>query len=695
MSGLATLHPDRDRLAAFGDGALDDLECARIEEHLVGCVPCLAALESFPDDPLTCLIRGAVGSRGGPDATLQLGDLAPPPLRGGAAVLRLRLQPGYEVLREIGRGGMGAVYLARQVGLNRVVALKKIRPDAHLDPEQQARFRREAEAVAKLDHPNIVQVYEVGEQEGQSYLALEYLDGGTLAEKLAGPLPPREAAGLALTLARAIDHAHRRGIVHRDLKPANILLAGPPPGVDAAGLAGAVVKVADFGLAKDLTRELGQTRTGAIVGTPDYMAPEQAAGLAREVGAGADIWALGAILYECLTGRPPFRGATTLDTLQLVRQQEPVPPSRLQPKVPRDLETICLKCLEKAPAQRYLTAGLFAEDLRRYLAGEPILARRVGPAVQLAKWARRKPAAAALAVACGAFATLAAAGAGWHYLSLSAALKRAEQSEALTRAQYREATATIRLMFEKAADRQMRPIPQLSELQEAQSAAALRFFEQAAREGGGLAAEARRDLALVSNQAANYQRNLGRNAEAERNARRALELLESVIRENPGDNEARGWLVYSHVCLGMICSAERRWDEAESLLSRGVELAEALCRDEPRNPAFKARLGEAYHNLGNLMVLNRRPAVEWYERAAAFNREALREDPAAITAGCSWRTVARTSGRRTTWPANPRGPPPPCGRRSPCSTRSPGKTPPTRRSATPWGVSSSSSGRRA
>jgi hypothetical protein len=256
---------------------------------------------------------------------------------------------------------MGIVYRARHVRLKRLVALKKILAGAWADEEDRARFRVEAEAVARLQHPNIVQIFEVGEHRGQPFCALEYVGGGTLADRLAGTLQPaRPAASLVRTLALAMDAAHRRGIVHRDLKPANILLAedGSP-------------KVADFGLAKRLDQETAQTLTGAVLGTPAYMAPEQAAGQ-KEVGPAADVYALGAILYEMLTGRPPFRGVTVLDTLEQVRTREPVPPRRLQAQVPRDLETICLKCLEKQPRRRYASAAELADRLQLFLDGKPI-----------------------------------------------------------------------------------------------------------------------------------------------------------------------------------------------------------------------------------------------------------------------------------------------------------------------------------
>jgi tRNA A-37 threonylcarbamoyl transferase component Bud32/tetratricopeptide (TPR) repeat protein len=295
---------------------------------------------------------------------------------------------GYEILSVLGRGGMGVVYKARQVGLNRVVALKMILAGSHASDEERLRFKIEAEAIAELVHPNIVQVFDSGVRDGRPYFSLEYLEGGSLQQKLEGGVaapvrPAAESARLVEVLARALDFAHRRGIIHRDIKPANILLTRD-----------GVPKITDFGLAKRLQQDEGHTATDAILGTPAYMAPEQAQGKVREVGPAADIYSLGAVLYDLLTGRPPFRGNSALDTLALVQNAEPVPPSRLQKKLPRDLETICLKCLQKDAKKRYASAGDLADDLLAFLERRPIRARPVGRAERVGKWARRNPAAA-------------------------------------------------------------------------------------------------------------------------------------------------------------------------------------------------------------------------------------------------------------------------------------------------------------
>jgi formylglycine-generating enzyme required for sulfatase activity len=295
--------------------------------------------------------------------------------------------PGYEILGILGHGGMGVVYRARQLGAHRLVALKMIRAVEHASPTERLRFQIETEAVARLQHPHIVQLYEVGEVRGQPFFSLEFCDGGTLTEQLKKQRPtPREAAALIETLARAMHYAHLRGVVHRDLKPGNVLLAG----------AERVAKITDFGLAKRIDAEARDvSQSGAIMGTASYMAPEQAAGKVRDTGPAADVYTLGALLYECLTGRPPFAGPQHV-VLASVLNDEPSAPSRLVPKVPSDLETICLKCLSKEPARRYASAEELADDLRRYQAGEPIRARPVGAVERAVKWARRRPALAAL-----------------------------------------------------------------------------------------------------------------------------------------------------------------------------------------------------------------------------------------------------------------------------------------------------------
>ena len=360
------------------------------------------------------------------------------------ALAALPVVPGYEILGELGRGGMGVVYKAKQTSLNRIVALKMILAGVHASDVERERFRREAEAVAALQHPGIVQIYEIGEQSGEPYLALEFVEGGSLAQKLAARsdlMPVRECALLVEQVARSMHHAHLLGVVHRDLKPANVLLGAMPEkegsgkATPRSGTTAPIPKVTDFGLAKRLDETLGSgaTKTGAVMGTPSYIAPEQASGRSAQITPAADIYSLGAILYEMLTGRPPFKGDTPLDTVLQVLHDEPVAPSRLRPKLPRDLETICLKCLTKDPSKRYATAEHLADDLGRFQRHEPIHARPQSSAVRGVKWARRHPAISvfaamailAVAVVVGVLATA--------YAEVREAVKQKEHEADLAR----------------------------------------------------------------------------------------------------------------------------------------------------------------------------------------------------------------------------------------------------------------------
>jgi hypothetical protein len=376
-------------------------------------------------------VDGAVAAFFPDTETPQNGDATQPTPRPA----ELPQVPGYRVEAVLGHGGMGVVYKAWQLRLQRPVALKMLLAGPYAGPKELERFQREAEAVAALGHANIVQVHDVGDVEGRPFFTMELVEGGDLAERIRGvPQPAREAAALVATLADAVHAAHQSGIVHRDLKPANILLArdGTP-------------KVSDFGLARRLQGDGELTLSGTPVGTPSYMAPEQARGEKGAIGPATDVYALGAILYELLTGRPPFRAESAAATLQQVVADEPVPPARLNPQVPRDLETICLKCLQKEPAQRYASAAELAADLRRFLHDQPIQARPVGLLGRLARWGRRNPALAALASALALTALLAFVAILWQW----------RKAEAFATA---EALANVRLDQERliALDAQQR-----------------------------------------------------------------------------------------------------------------------------------------------------------------------------------------------------------------------------------------------
>ncbi|HXP62687.1 MAG TPA: serine/threonine-protein kinase, partial [Dongiaceae bacterium] len=311
----------------------------------------------------------------------------------------------YELLEEIARGGMGVVYRARQLSLDRIVALKVVLHGPFSSPDFVRRFRREAQVVAALRHPNIVAIYEVGEHHGSHFLSLEFVEGRSFAELVRpGPLPARRAANYLKLIALAMEHAHQRGVLHRDLKPSNILLdVFDQP------------RVTDFGLAKLVKYDSQLTVAGQVLGSPNYMAPEQAAGECPDSAPQADVYSLGAILYELLTGRPPFQGETIQSVLAQVQDAQPVLPRRLNPGVPVDLQTICLKCLQKEPARRYASAQALADDLACFLESRPILARPASSLERAWLWCRRRPLVAAMSAGLVAAVILGMAGIAWQW----------------------------------------------------------------------------------------------------------------------------------------------------------------------------------------------------------------------------------------------------------------------------------------
>jgi tRNA A-37 threonylcarbamoyl transferase component Bud32 len=395
--------PPDDELSAFlhGQLALDQLET--IAEHLAGCATCANGVDAMQSRDqllrqLRCAANGSKAAEESAWANLEERARGIPDQQAANTTMALETVDtvressplplafgSYLLLEVLGEGGMGVVYKARQEKLKRFVALKMVRAGIYASSEERARFQREGEVIASLEHPHVVQIHEFGECDGQSYFSMELLQGGTLADKLGGrALPERAAAELVQTLAHTVEAAHRRGIVHRDLKPSNVLFA-----------ADGTAKISDFGLAKVLDGESSDTRSDAILGTPAYMAPEQARGEIRRLGPAADVYALGAILYETLTGRPPFRGESRYQTLEWVRTREPEPPRRSQPHLSRDLEAICLKCLEKEASRRYESAAALADDLQRWLDGQTTKARPLSWPRRLGRSVRRRPAAVA------------------------------------------------------------------------------------------------------------------------------------------------------------------------------------------------------------------------------------------------------------------------------------------------------------
>jgi serine/threonine-protein kinase len=540
---------------------------------------------------------------------------------------------GYRVLGVLGVGGMGAVYKAEQVRPRRLVALKLMAVGAHPGREHLARFRAEAEVAARLQHPHIVPVYEVGEHAGRPFFSMEYVAGGSLAQKLAlAALAPRTAAQLLEAVAWAVQHAHAHGVVHRDLKPGNVLLT--PDGTP---------KVADFGLAKalpggvDITGAF-QTASGAVLGTPNYMAPEQAEGGTAAVGPAADVYALGAILYEMLTGRPPFRAASVLETLEQVRTHEPIAPRSLNPGCPRDLQTICLKCLEKEPARRYASAGDVADDLGRFLKGEPVRARPVSPLGRLRKWARRKPALAALTAVCGLLAIALGAGGLVHQSRLRAALAQAEANAEAAQAQQARADANYRatqkaltsMVNRLESNKRLAGVPRLQELQRDLLEDALAFYQELLKGEDNPDPAVRLDAADIYVQTGAMQYLLGRREPAEEAFLRADALLETL----PDDYRNRPWALNrrAECCsyLADIAAADGRRDDSERYWRMGLALRERLAEAEPGNPVWQNSLAQGHHQLGSFLHLVGRlaDAEAHYARAVAIRTRLVADERA-------------------------------------------------------------------
>jgi tetratricopeptide (TPR) repeat protein/tRNA A-37 threonylcarbamoyl transferase component Bud32 len=528
-----------------------------------------------------------------------------------AAESALPTVSGFEILGLLGRGGMGVVYKARQARLKRLVALKMILGGEHARPELLARFRSEAEAAARLRHPNIVQVYEVGEEVGRPYLVMEFVEGVSLARRLAqSPLAAMQAAQVVGTLAGAVHYAHQRGVIHRDLNPNNILVEvegggwrveekdtnHPPP-------ATLHLKITDFGLAKLVDAE-GGTQTGAVLGTPSYMAPEQATGQAREAGPAVDVYALGAVLYEVLTGRPPFKAATALATLEQVCNQEPVSIARLQPDVPRDLQVICSKCLEKEPRKRYASAHDLAEDLGRFLRREPIQARPVGRIERLLKWSRRRPLAAALAaVSFLAVAVLLTGGAIYNHL-LREAVGRAEanaQDAAQQRdradGNYRKARAALGHILERLHDDGLAQMPRAQELQRDVWEDALAYYQSIMQGMDSVDPEVQWDALQACQQTATLQILLNKRSAARENLQRMSDQLEALVARYPDEVRYRSALAGCYSDLNVAGAGPRTQQNYE----RAVALAEETLQADPDNPAYQGSLAKIHDNFAGFL----------------------------------------------------------------------------------------------
>jgi tetratricopeptide (TPR) repeat protein len=595
--------------------------------------------------------------------------------------------PGFEVLDLLGRGGMAVVYKARALRLNRLVALKMLLPGQHANLEERIRFRLEAEAVAQLQHPNIVQVYEVGEQDGCPYLVLEHVEGGNLAGAVGSgqwavgsKKGAMQASRLIEILARAVHYAHQRGIIHRDLKPGNILLRRKseiPSGQSDApnpklpkdltpadfrfSLEDFEPKVSDFGIAKRQSASEHQTKTGGVLGSPGYMAPEQGEANSGRVGPATDVYALGAILYELLTGRPPFQASTFLDTLLLVRSEPPVPPRRLQRGIARDLQTICLKCLAKDPERRYSSAAALADDLERFRKGQAILARPAGGLERGWKWMRRRPAAAAL-VLVSALAPLALlASSLWYAASLRDQRDEAwQQQQYAVRAQELEAQARnketrARLLAEQrekdARAQHLEVEKQKQQVQEQRDLADKRRAEiqeqrelaekrrQQIQEQRDLAEKERRQvLARFRSACAALERvvtTLTRPPLVEESARKklledALGYYQGFLEQSNADPAVRREAASAWARVGDINRLLGNPGAAEKAYKNGLTLQQQVVEECPDQPGPRFDLAGIYNDLGTVLASQGRiaEAETSYRQAISVNQKLADSYPA-------------------------------------------------------------------
>jgi tetratricopeptide (TPR) repeat protein/tRNA A-37 threonylcarbamoyl transferase component Bud32 len=489
-----------------------------------------------------------------------------------------RASPGtqfgdYELLEKLGEGGMGTVYKARHGKLNRLVALKLLRPGARASPEESARFRNEAESVAQLDHPNIQPIFDVGEYEGVPLLSMKLMEGGSLAARLADyAVDPRRAARVVAIIARAVHYAHDRGILHRDIKPSNVLM-------DADGSP----HIADFGLAKRLG-DAELTRSGTVIGTPAYMAPEQAGGRRGAVTKAADVYGLGALLYALLTGHAPFTGDDVLQVLDRLQTEEPVPPIKLNARVEPDLQLICQKCLEKDLQRRYASAELLADELERYLDGRPLVhTRAVGRAERISRWCRRNPAWASLAAVAGlSLVTIIVLG-GAYMVSLRLANERERE--------LRQRAERNRDLAVDAVDKFFTQVSESRQLQ----ARGLERYRQS----------------LLLQASVFYEELL------------ATEALDPAIQSNRGRSYWRlGWIAEK---LGKRAEADRLYEKARLVF-------QDLAGKEPAQSAYREDLARIIHQQGTLYQLagRNKEALAAYEQALSLRRDLAREEPDVI-----------------------------------------------------------------
>jgi serine/threonine-protein kinase len=593
--------PDQDDLTIGESSAPDDADAARSSAGDHGDVlsfqvgPLTEPGSSSLGDPSSATAVGQSGlGEDGLDATLPDAEPA------GSAVGKRPLPTiaGYEILGELGRGGMGVVYRARQIQLHRNCALKMILGGAHANPIAATRFLTEAAAIARLQNPNIVQIYHIGEADGLPFFELEFLPGGSLDKQLDGtPWAARTAVRLIAQITRGLTEAHRLGIIHRDLKPANILMA-----------ADGTPKLTDFGLAKAMDSEVDLTQSETILGSPSYMAPEQAEGRTKDAGPNADVYGIGAILYELVTGRPPFRGTTLIETLNQVKNAEPVPPSRLVPGLPRDVETICLKCLQKEPHKRYPTAGELAEDLRRFLDNEPIQARPIVWWERLIRWCRRNPRIAGLVGTVGVLLMIMAIGSTVAAVRIAQAKAEADtnriMAEAHAQAEKRareeadhnasiathhaeearkaqveagqQAALALGTIYDvvTTADEKLRTRAEMGPLRRDLLELSMKRLDQISR-NAATSSTADRTMGVALQRMASFYEQMGRTDDQVRVIERSLEIFNRLIKEQPAEDWNKFNAAISCDSLGEI-GRETEADPARlvDLYSRSLALRE-------------------------------------------------------------------------------------------------------------------------
>lgn len=529
----------------------------------------------------------------------------------------------YDIIRPLGQGGMGTVYLSRHQTLDRLVALKLLSQGLFAGSEQRVRFESEARIAAKLQHPNIVRVFDLGVSDAGPFIAFEYVEGTTLAERIAAtPQPARSAAETIHTLANAVQYAHEHGIIHRDLKPANILI-----GKDES------LKITDFGLARAADQDSGATRTGEIMGTPAYMSPEQASGATALIGPSSDIYSLGAVLFQLLTGTPPFRGTDAMAVVLAVITTEPPAPRQLVASVPRDLETICLKCLEKHPNRRYASAAALADDLQRFLDDRPIMARRATFAERIWKWARRRPAAAALVTSLTAGLTLFICYGLWKNHQLATSLAETQSARDRSDRNFRSALEAAQRRIESAGQ----PAEEILEEE-------LQFF-RTIRQQPDDGVSSRYEPAIAASLSGQVLRKLSRFDEA----LKALQEAESTLTElAQTDSRWNAW--YRRELAGVFVNRAQveqelgELSQAEASLQRGLVLFEELARNEPGDPELLRDQSVLWNNRGILAGRQNDLAAadQYHRKALALRENLLRDDPRNVIYQ-SDRTVSLTN----------------------------------------------------